>query len=174
MKHRDHLPQTVSFGQYLKTLRVTKRMGLRELARALSKNPDLGGVTHAYLSSIESGQKPAPRPRILRALASVFAVSPIEVEMVAQGWTVIRAADLLRQLPNQASLLAQLETGTATSRDVLQAITDSYEYTPLSLDMPKCLILDDSQGILFGFRRRSSTGSLKETKRPQRRSSSSA
>lgn len=171
MKQNPRLPKQVSFGHYIRSLRITKGMGLREVARALSEKSAMSRVTHAYLSNIESGRKPAPRPRILSALASILSVSPIEMEMVAQGWTVIRAEDLLRQVPDQGPVLAQLEVGAATNRDVLRAITDSYEYTPLSLNISQCVIIDSSQGVFVGFRRRSSTSSSsKQTRRPRRSS----
>ena len=144
-------------------------MGLRELARAVSKEIGGGGVTHAYLSTIESGRKPAPRVPILKGLASVLAVPPLEMEMAAQGWTIIRAADLLKQLPNHSALLTQVEHGTASSRDVLRAIVDSYDETPLALDMPRCLFLNELGDIFVAFRPLVKTHPAKVIRLPPRR-----
>lgn len=116
-------------------------MGLRELARAVSKEIGGRGVTHAYLSAIESGRKPAPRMPILEGLASALSVSPLEMRMAAQGWTKIHAADLLKQQPHASELLAQVEMGTASNREIVAALLDSYDETPLPLDTPKYLIL---------------------------------
>lgn len=91
------------------------------------------------IKAIECGRNPAPKGPILEGLASVLAVSPLEMEMASQGWTIIRAADLLRQQPNKSELLAQIEMGTASGRDIFAALLDSYDETPLSLDIPRCL-----------------------------------
>lgn len=126
------------------------------------------------IKAIECGRNPAPKGPILEGLASVLAVSPLEMEMASQGWTIIRAADLLRQQPNKSELLAQIEMGTASGRDIFAALLDSYDETPLSLDIPRCLFLNKPEDTFVAFRPRVKAQSAKVIKLPQRRHVSSA
>lgn len=116
-------------------------MGLRELTRSVSKKIVGRGVTHAYLSTIESRQKSAPRVPILEGLASVLAASPLEIRRLPRDKLLSTLLILLRQQPYTSELLTQVEMGTASSRDILAALRVSYDETPLPLDMPKCLLL---------------------------------
>lgn len=132
----------MTFGAYLRRLRLANRMGLRELARAVSVQMDGRGVTHAYLSMIESGRIPPPRLPILQGLASVLAVSSTEMEMAAHGWAIIRAEELLRSIPRSSPLQSIRRSEGSTSKRLLRALVSAYDRPPLSLDMPKCLFLD--------------------------------
>ena len=66
-----------AFGKYLQSLRLAKNLGVRELARVVSANIEGRGITHAYLSIIESGRNPPPRIPILHGLAAALEVPTI-------------------------------------------------------------------------------------------------
>ncbi|ADU31007.1 helix-turn-helix domain-containing protein [Evansella cellulosilytica] len=55
------------FGLYLKSLRIEKNLTMRELDKR-------SGVSHSYISKMESGQKGIPSPDILRKLAEPLSV----------------------------------------------------------------------------------------------------
>lgn len=65
-----------SFGQFLKSLRKRQHMSLRDVERE-------SGVSNAYLSQLESGVKPPPRPDMLKKLARAYNVTVRELLMQA-------------------------------------------------------------------------------------------
>lgn len=130
------------FGIYLQSLRLAKKLGLRELARMVSANIEGRGVTHAYLSIIESGHKPPPRIPILHSLAIALEVSPVEMEMAAQGWDIIHIKLLLPSLSRDADALGGRKTDSLSSKQILSALAKAYDNTPLSQNIPKCIFLD--------------------------------
>jgi|JI9StandDraft_1071089.scaffolds.fasta_scaffold349028_1 transcriptional regulator with XRE-family HTH domain len=73
------------FGTYLRNLRRSKGLGLRELSLMVTTSTGPTGITHAYLSLIESGRKPAHSHQILHVLAHTLSVSIIEMEMASRG-----------------------------------------------------------------------------------------
>jgi HTH-type transcriptional regulator, competence development regulator len=67
-----------NFGEYLRNLRVEKRLSLREVEQQ-------SGVSNSYLGLIERGQRPIPGADILKKLAPVFDV-PVRDLLKAAGY----------------------------------------------------------------------------------------
>jgi HTH-type transcriptional regulator, competence development regulator len=65
-----------SFGQFLKSLRERQRMSLRDVEKEC-------GVSNAYIVQIEKGDRPPPRPDILKKLAHAYKVTVRELLMRA-------------------------------------------------------------------------------------------
>lgn len=59
-----------TLGQYLASIRTDRKMTLREVEEATSKQ-----VSNAYLSQIENDKIQKPSPNILHALADLYAIS---------------------------------------------------------------------------------------------------
>jgi transcriptional regulator with XRE-family HTH domain len=59
-----------TLGQYLASIRTDRKMTLREVEEATSKQ-----VSNAYLSQIENDKIQKPSPNILHALAELYAIS---------------------------------------------------------------------------------------------------
>lgn len=68
----------MSLGDYLRNLRDTRRMTLREVEQA-------SGVSNAYLSQLENGKLVRPSPHILHKLSGVFGI-PYETLMEKAGY----------------------------------------------------------------------------------------
>jgi len=66
------------FGEYLRTLRVEKRLSLREVEQ-------LAGVSSSYIGLIERGERPIPGAEILKKLAPVYDV-PVRDLLGAAGY----------------------------------------------------------------------------------------
>ena len=60
-----------SFGSFLRALREKAGLTLRQVELETS-----GAVSNAYLSQIEVGKRPPPKPAVLVALARVYGCSP--------------------------------------------------------------------------------------------------
>jgi transcriptional regulator with XRE-family HTH domain len=69
-----------SLGEYLGYIRTVKKLTLREVEQATSKE-----VSNAYLSQLETGKITKPSPNVLFALSRVYAV-PYEVLMEKAGY----------------------------------------------------------------------------------------
>jgi transcriptional regulator with XRE-family HTH domain len=67
---------------YLRAVRATKQLSLREVEEATDKS-----VSNAYLSQLEHGKISKPSPNILHSLATVYAV-PYEKLMEKAGYIV--------------------------------------------------------------------------------------
>ena len=67
-----------NFGQYLRSLRLEKRLSLREVEKE-------SGVSNSYLGLIERGQRPIPGADILKKLAPVYDV-PVRDLLNAAGY----------------------------------------------------------------------------------------
>ena len=65
-----------NFGHFLKSLRDRQRMSLRDVEKE-------SGVSNPYIAQIEKGDRPPPRPEILRKLAGVYKVTVRELFMRA-------------------------------------------------------------------------------------------
>jgi transcriptional regulator with XRE-family HTH domain len=65
-----------NFGQFLKSLRERQRMSLRDAERE-------SGVSNPYIAQIERGDRPPPRPEILKKLARAYNVTVRELLMRA-------------------------------------------------------------------------------------------
>ncbi len=61
-----------NFGKFLKTLRERRNMSLRDVQRQSS-------VSNAYISQLEKGDRPPPRPNVLRKLAKAYNVTVREL-----------------------------------------------------------------------------------------------
>jgi transcriptional regulator with XRE-family HTH domain len=61
-----------TFGDYLKRLRLEKRLTLMEVR-------EHSGISIAYLSQVEQGKRPPPHPNFLRKLASIYEVPLQEI-----------------------------------------------------------------------------------------------
>jgi transcriptional regulator with XRE-family HTH domain len=68
--------EELNFGQFLKGLRERRRMSLRDVERE-------SGVSNAYVAQIERGDRPPPRPEILKKLARAYNVTVRELFMRA-------------------------------------------------------------------------------------------
>jgi HTH-type transcriptional regulator, competence development regulator len=68
---------------FLRTLRDTRRLSLREVEEATNKT-----VSNAYLSQLEHGKISKPSPNILYALSTVYAV-PYDVLMQKAGYIAV-------------------------------------------------------------------------------------
>jgi len=68
--------EELNFGQFLKGLRERQRMSLRDVEKE-------SGVSNAYLAQIERGDRPPPRPQILKKLARAYKVTVRELFMRA-------------------------------------------------------------------------------------------
>ena len=77
-KHEQGERPQVPLGAYLRALRESLRMKLREVEEA-------SGVSNAYLSQLETGKIGKPSPHILHKLASVYNV-PYEMLMDRAGY----------------------------------------------------------------------------------------
>jgi len=67
-----------NFGEYLRGLRIEKRLSLREVEK-------MSGVSNSYLGLIERGQRPIPGADILKKLAPVYDV-PVRDLLNAAGY----------------------------------------------------------------------------------------
>jgi transcriptional regulator with XRE-family HTH domain len=65
-----------NIGQFLKSLRERQRLSMRDVERET-------GVSNAYISQMESGSRPPPRPEILKKLARAYKVTTRELLMRA-------------------------------------------------------------------------------------------
>ena len=61
-----------NFGQFMRSLRERQRMSLRDAEKE-------SGVSNAYISQIEKGDRPPPRPDILKKLARAYKVTVREL-----------------------------------------------------------------------------------------------
>ena len=61
-----------NFGQFLKSLREKQRLSLREAEKE-------SGVSNAYITQMEKGDRPAPSPDILKKLARAYNITVREL-----------------------------------------------------------------------------------------------
>jgi len=64
------------FGQFLRSLRDRRHMSLRDVEKEC-------GISNAYISQMEKGDRPPPRPDMLRKLARVYNVTVRELLLKA-------------------------------------------------------------------------------------------
>ena len=65
-----------NFGQFLKSLRNRRHMSLRDVEKEC-------GVSNAYIAQLEKGDRPPPRPDILKKLARAYNVTVRELLLEA-------------------------------------------------------------------------------------------
>jgi transcriptional regulator with XRE-family HTH domain len=101
-----------SLGEFLGHIRAIKKLTLRDVEEATSKE-----VSNAYLSQLETGKIFQPRPNILHSLAGVYGV-PYEVLMEKAGYlTGASAATELRGAGSVRGGRASLFAKEALTRD---------------------------------------------------------
>jgi transcriptional regulator with XRE-family HTH domain len=82
----DPTLKPMPLGEYLASLRTSKRLSLRDVEEASDK-----AVSNGYLSQLEHGKISKPSPNILHALAAIYGV-PYETLMEKAGY-ISAAAD---------------------------------------------------------------------------------
>ncbi|MEP1076078.1 helix-turn-helix domain-containing protein [Leptolyngbya sp. PL-A3] len=85
------------FGDTLRQLRVAQDMGLRETAGRV-------GISAAYLSRIERGKEPPPKPEVIKELARVLAADP-DVLFRLTSTTDPDITSLLKEKPKLLELI---------------------------------------------------------------------
>jgi transcriptional regulator with XRE-family HTH domain len=90
-------PETGGLGPYLASIRLVRRLTLREVEEATG-----GEVSNAYLSQLENNKITRPSPNILHALARVLAV-PYETLMEKAGYLAPEAPQPAAPRSNAAS-----------------------------------------------------------------------
>ena len=73
-------PETGGLGPYLASIRLVRRLTLREVEEATG-----GEVSNAYLSQLENNKISRPSPNVLHALAKVLSI-PYETLMEKAGY----------------------------------------------------------------------------------------
>lgn len=137
------------FGGHLRQLRATKRLGVRELARKVSGVLKGRGLSAGYLSAIEKGVKPPPRPKVLKALAQALQVSPAELEWIAHGWRVDLLSRYLTARPKYRALLTRLTQGKAAHQELLAVLRVMHDETPLRRRKTWILHIDEGSEVLL-------------------------
>jgi transcriptional regulator with XRE-family HTH domain len=87
-------PETGGLGPYLASIRLVRRLTLREVEEATG-----GEVSNAYLSQLENNKISRPSPNVLHALARVLAV-PYETLMEKAGYLAPEASQPEVPRPN--------------------------------------------------------------------------
>lgn len=73
---------SLKLGEYLASLRSTKRLSLRDVEEATNN-----AVSNAYLSQLEHGKISKPSPNVLHSLATAYGV-PYETLMEKAGYII--------------------------------------------------------------------------------------
>lgn len=92
------------FGQYLKKRRLECQLSLREVAKRVD-------VHNTYLGFIERGERPLPRPELLRRLSTTLGVSEQALEWATQGKRFRSWQELLASDPKSRQLFLSLNLG---------------------------------------------------------------
>lgn len=141
--------RNLHFGKHLRRVRERKLLGVRELARQVSFLLEGRGLSAGYLSAIEKGVKPPPRPRVLRALAQALRISHAELEWITRGWRVDLLSRYLTTRPKYRSLLARLAQGRAANQELLAVLTVMHDETPLGRRKTCILHIDAGSEVLI-------------------------
>lgn len=67
-----------TLGQYLASIRLDRKMSLRQVEEASSKE-----VSNAYLSQLETGKIQQPSPNVLNTLADIYKIEYIQLMELA-------------------------------------------------------------------------------------------
>ena len=108
------MKESEALGARLRHLRIEKELGLREAAVK-------AGITHGYLSQIESGKVKAPAPRILQKLAEAYG-EPFDLLMQWAGYLQPDASGLSA---NQKRALKIVGEPTANELKAIRAVLDA-------------------------------------------------
>ena len=103
-----------NFGETIRELRVAQDLGLRETATK-------AGISPAYLSRIERGKEPPPRPEVIKELAKLLAADP-DVLFRLSSSTDPEVVDYLHEKPEAMSLLRYLKGACFTQEELKSLI----------------------------------------------------
>jgi HTH-type transcriptional regulator, competence development regulator len=98
---------TMEFGRYLKEERIKSGLSMRELSRR-------SGISHAYISQLESGKKGTPTPEVLMDISNHLDVNYMDL-MKAAGYVMIdedfteEEIEFLQQLDDGVPILELLK-----------------------------------------------------------------
>jgi transcriptional regulator with XRE-family HTH domain len=95
-----------SLGEYLRNLRVARKMSLREVE-------DASGVSNAYLSQLEQGKITKPSPHFLHKLAGCYVVS-YETLMTKAGYITTEEPGTAKATKQRKGQLAPSALGELT------------------------------------------------------------
>lgn len=114
----------MEFGKLLKELRIKKGLAMRELARR-------SGVSQAYISQIEKGERGVPKPDVIFKLAPHLDISYSKL-MNAAGY-IVKDDDFTEE---EIEFLNNLEEGTPLMELIkLKPTVDQKEVTYTELDL---------------------------------------
>lgn len=89
----------MTFGEYIKSIRVDKGLSLREVARR-------SDISHPYLSQLENGKNTSPTPDIIRKLAKGLNLGYLELLQIAgygdEANQHIKMAKLMKKLGEES------------------------------------------------------------------------
>ena len=75
---QDEEPVKPTLGQYLASIRLDRKMSLRQVEEASNKE-----ISNAYLSQLETGKIQQPSPTILNALADLYKIDYVQLMQLA-------------------------------------------------------------------------------------------
>lgn len=159
MKNLNEQKVGDSFGKYLRSLRQTRGIGQRELARQL-------GISAPYLNDIEKDKRSAPRLEIVRAIAQILETDEVEIFNLAAKSRNSVAQDIeefLLETPETVSLLRAIKFHSLSGKQIL-SIRDSMISTNTSViiiaaglgsrmknyteNVPKCMLEFNGKTLL--------------------------
>jgi transcriptional regulator with XRE-family HTH domain len=108
-----------AFGETIRDLRVAQDLGLRETAGLI-------GISPAYLSRIERGKEPPPRPEVIKTLAKTLAADP-DVLFRLSSSTDPEIVDYLHENPDTMLLLRYLKDAGFTPQSIKQLLGTAQE-----------------------------------------------
>jgi HTH-type transcriptional regulator, competence development regulator len=97
----------MEFGRYLKEIRIKSGLSMRELSRR-------SGISHAYISQLESGKKDTPTPEVLMNLSNHLEINYMDL-MKAAGYVMVdedfteEEIEFLQQLDDGVPILELLK-----------------------------------------------------------------
>lgn len=121
------------FGSKLRSLRIRKNLGVRELATK-------SGMSHTFLSRVEMGKQTPPAEDKLRALARELECDPDEL-LAMSGRLPADVVKIIRKHPKEyIALLRGLRNKSANQLDiVLATVESSAEGTSAGIERMKAL-----------------------------------
>ena len=95
-------PVKTSLGKYLASIRADRRLTLRQVEEATTKE-----VSNAYLSQIENEKILKPSPNVLHALSEIYSVSYEHLMQLAGYITAVAASKLEGQRHGRLATFAE-------------------------------------------------------------------